>query len=292
MTMLIQKIDILCAQILHITSERLNLITSNVGLFYGEYTKAKRNKFGAKRLNKPQYIDKFGLYWCRTINPPKIELKTIQKRINKYLVCNIPLPSYAYGGVKNRDNILNAKRHKGQKYVFQTDLKDFYPFITCKMVYDMFVRKGFSADVSSKLTKLTTYKGHLPQGAPTSTTIANFVFESTGLKILQFTNEHLLRFTTFVDDVTVSSQLPFKESVSDIMKILIDDGYRISQNKTTYKSGINEITGVRNLNNAMTTTEKFNMKYSHKEILPETTAKGLENYKSRIKQMSGNTEFQ
>lgn len=286
--MLIQKVNILCEQVLHITIERLDLITSNIGLFYGEYSKAKRDKSEIKRLNKPQYRKSFGLYMCRTINPPKVELKTIQKRINQYLVCNIPLPSYAYGGVKKRDNILNAKKHKGQKYVFQTDLKDFYPFITSKMVYDMFVRKGFSADVSSKLTKLTTFNGHLPQGAPTSTTIANLVFEPTGLKILQFANERQLRFTTFVDDVTVSSQLSFKESVSAIIKILIDDGYRISHSKTTYKSGINEITGVQNLNNAMTTTEKFNMKYSHKEIFSETTVKGMDNYKSRIKQISSN----
>ena len=154
--MLIQKIDILCSTVLHISIERLNYIVSNIERFYGEYQKPKLDKNGAKRLNKPQYAKRFGRYWSRTINPPCEELKRIQQNINGYLINNIPMPEFAYGGVKGKDNILNAKRHKGQKYVFQTDLTDFYPYISSKRVYGMFVRVGFSADVASKLTKLTT----------------------------------------------------------------------------------------------------------------------------------------
>ena len=183
MTMLIQRVNILCSTVLHISIDRLNYIIANIEKFYIEYQKPKRDKNAAKRLNKPQYQERYGKYWSRTINPPHEELKNIQKCINGYLVNNIPMPDFAYGGVKEKDNILNAKQHKGRKYVFQTDLTDFYPFISCKRVYEMFVRVGFSADVASKLTKLTTFKGHLPQGAPTSTTIANLVFEPTGRKL-------------------------------------------------------------------------------------------------------------
>ena len=258
--MLIQKVDILCSTVLHISIERLNYIVSNIERFYGEYQKPKLDKNGAKRLNKPQYAKRFGRYWSRTINPPCEELKRIQQNINGYLINNIPMPEFAYGGVKGKDNILNAKRHKGQKYVFQTDLTDFYPYISSKRVYGMFVRVGFSADVASKLTKLTTYEGHLPQGAPTSTTIANLVFEPTGRKLQKLAEEHQLRLTTFVDDVTISSQSQFKDLTPEMIRILERDGFRISQNKTSYKSGIVEITGVRSLNNSMTTTRKFKQK--------------------------------
>lgn len=79
-------------------------------IFDGKY----RLKNGNKRKNKPQYIERFGVFWMRTINPPKEELKQIQKSINKYLVDNISMPLYAYGGVKGRDNILNARVHKGK----------------------------------------------------------------------------------------------------------------------------------------------------------------------------------
>lgn len=68
--MLIQKVDILCSTVLHISIERLNYIVSNIERFYGEYQKPKLDKNGAKRLNKPQYAKRFGRYWSRTINPP------------------------------------------------------------------------------------------------------------------------------------------------------------------------------------------------------------------------------
>ena len=217
--MLIQRVEILCNSVLHITIKQLEHIISHIEDFYGEYPKYKIDKLGNRRINKPKYRKKFGYYWARTINPPNDELKSIQKRVNGYLNNHIPMPEYAFGGIKHKDNIQNAKLHKGQKYVFQTDLTDFYPYITCKMVYNMFVDKGFSADVASKLTKLTTYKGHLPQGAPTSTTIANFVFEPTGLKLQKLAIDNNLRFSTFVDDVTMSSQCQFKELTPEIIRI-------------------------------------------------------------------------
>lgn len=284
--MLIQKVDILCNTVLHISIERLNYIVSNIERFYGEYQKPKLDKNGAKRLNKPQYAKRFGRYWSRTINPPCEELKRIQQNINGYLINNIPMPEFAYGGVKSKDNILNAKRHKGQKYVFRTDLTDFYPYISSKRVYGMFVRVGFSADVASKLTKLTTYEGHLPQGAPTSTTIANLVFEPTGRKLQKLAEEHQLRLTTFVDDVTISSQSQFKDLTPEMIRILERDGFRISQNKTSYKSGIVEITGVRSLNNSMTTTRKFKQKYEQRGTLSKATVQGLEQYRRRVKEIS------
>ena len=227
--MLIQKNDILCSYVLHKSVERVNYIIEHLKEFYTEFYRYKTDKLGNKRLNKPQYKEKYGDFWTRVINPPKDELKEIQKRINKYLVDNIEMPEYAFGGIKFRDNIRNARFHKGQKYVFQTDLKDFFPYITHKKVYEMFVRVGFSHDVSSILTKLTTYNGHLPQGAPTSTTIANLVFMPTGRALQAIARREGLRFTTFVDDVTMSSQTDFKHVLPEIIETITSYGFKISQ---------------------------------------------------------------
>lgn len=283
--MLIQKINILCSYVLHKDVERVNYIVEHIDRFYDEFYRFKTDKLGNKKLNKPKYA-KFGMFWTRVINPPKDELKDIHKRINKYLVENVQMPEYAFGGIKHRDNIRNAHYHKGQKYVFQTDLKDFFPYITHKKVYEMFVRLGFSHDVSSILTKLTTYKGHLPQGAPTSTTIANLVFMPTGMALQAIAEREGLRFTTFVDDVTMSSQTDFKHLVREIIKTITSSGFKISQGKTTYRSGITDITGVRMLNNSMTVTDKFQIALSKEEDLSSARAKGLMNYRDRIKVIS------
>ena len=283
--MLVQKIDILCNYVLHKPVERVLYILDHLDDYYSEFERVKKNKYGNKKLNKPQYAH-LGKYWTRTINPPNGDLKHMQKRINTYLVDTIQMPEYAFGGIKGKDNIRNARFHKGQKYVFQTDLKDFFPRITNKKVYEMFVRVGFSHDVSSMLTKLTTYKGHLPQGAPTSTTIANLVFMPVGMALHNIAEREGLRFSTFVDDVTMSSQTDFKPIVPEIIETITSNGYKINQRKTTYKSGITEITGVRMLNNSMTVTDILEAAIAKEEDLTSPRAKGLLNYKERIKALS------
>lgn len=288
--MLIQKTNILCKIVLREPEEWVRSIVDNIEQFYGRVRIIKTDKQGNKRKNKPQYVDvNGGEYWARIINPPKPELKDIQKRINTYLVNNIPLPYYAFGGVKGKDNIRNARFHKGQKYVFQTDLKDFFPRITNRMVYAMFVENGFSHDVASLLTKLTTFQGHLPQGAPTSTTIANLVFVPTGRALQSIADREGLRFTTFVDDVTISSQNDFKAIIPEIMGIIHpNEGsqFKISQRKTTYRSGITVITGVKMLNNSMVPSDKLKRKIEAEDEMNSYRARGLLNYVLRIKKVS------
>jgi len=284
--MLIQKVDILCKLVLQEPEDRILYIVEHINQFYDEFRRYKTDKQGNKRKNKPQYVAQYGDYWCRIINPPIIELKTIQKRINTYLVEHIQMPNYAFGGVKGKDNIKNARFHKGQKYVFQTDLKDFFPFITNKMVYAMFVMNGFSPDVASILTKLTTFKGHLPQGSPSSTTIANLVFVPVGLEILSIAEREGLCFTTFVDDITISSQRDFKSIVPEIVDIVTSRGFKISQGKTSYRSGITDVTGVEMRNNSLSPTSKLKKKIEAEEDKANVRVKGMLNYSKRIKKVS------
>lgn len=275
-----------CKYVLGKDLERVRHIASSPIDYYDQFKRAKKDNNGNKRLNKPQYIERFGVFWTRTINPPKEELKQIQKSINKYLVNNISMPPYAFGGVKGRDNILNARVHKGKKYVFQTDLRDFFPFVTNRMVYGMLVTKGFSPDVASLITKLTTVNGHLPQGAPTSTTVANLVFEPVGNKIMQLSEEYGLLFTTFVDDVTISSQTDFKDLVPIVMEMIQSAGFRISQGKTSYKSGITTVTGVKMKNNSLAIPDKIVSAISSEQSEHTSRAKGLLNYAKRIREIN------
>ena len=285
--MLIQRIDILCNVILRTPEDYVLHMVEHISEYYGEFKRYKYDKQGNKRKNDPEYVTvNGGEYWSRTINPPKDELKAIQKRINAYLVENIKLPSYAFGGIKGKDNILNARMHKGQKYIFQTDLKDFFPYITHKMVYAMFVRNGFSPDVASLLTKLSTYKGHLPQGAPTSTTIANLVFVPAGLEILAIAEREGLRFTTFVDDVTISAQRDFKSVVPEIIDIIEFHDFKINKVKTTYKSSITDVTGVEMRNNSLGPTNKLKKRIEAEDDKITPHVKGMLNYSKRIKKVS------
>lgn len=220
-------------------------IIDNIDAYYISWEKTKLDK----DTNQPILVN--GKPKIRQLNSTKIELKKIQKRIYRFLLANIELPEYAYGGIPKRDNVLNAKQHQGNKYIFTTDLKSYFPSISHNKVFSLFVELGFSPTISRILTQLTTYKYQVPQGVPTSTLIANLVFKKTGDRISNFAKLNQLKFTTFVDDLTLSSKTDFKDKIPEILAIIVNDGYAISHKKTYYKTKNPIVTGVVCQNNKL-----------------------------------------
>jgi RNA-directed DNA polymerase len=108
----------------------------------------------------------------------------------------------------------------------------------------------------------------------------------TGRALQAIARREGLRFTTFVDDVTMSSQTDFKHVVPEIIETITSYGFKISQGKTTYKSGVTDITGVKMLNNSLTVTDKFIVAIEKEVDNSSPRAKGLLNYKERIKILS------
>lgn len=262
------------AYILKVDFKEIQSIIKNIDKFYGERIEIKTDKY-----NNPK-LDAHGNPKKRIINPSKKRLKIIQKRIHKHILNKIELPNYVFGAVKGKDNVGNAKKHQGKKYKFTTDLKDFFPSITNQAVYKMYISQGFSPTVSRVLTQLTTFKGRIPQGAPTSSIVANLVFIKTGDILNKFSKENTITFTSFVDDMTFSSAKDFKSKIPLILEIITND-YRISHKKTYYSRSPN-ITGLHPMNNHLKLPDSFMSKLkSTEDKTPEKIA-GLEMYKNRV----------
>lgn len=260
--------------VLKVDFKELQSILLNINNYYREKIIIKLDKFGKPKL------DKNGEHKKRIINPSTKKLKLIQKRIQKNILLKIELPDYAFGAVKGKDNVDNAKKHQGKKYKFTTDLKDFFPSITNKSVNEMFISQGFSHQVSSILTKLTTYKGKIPQGAPTSSTLANLVFVKTGDELYKYAQQNNMTFTSFVDDMTFSSANDFKEKVPQILEIITQE-YKISHKKTNYSRNPN-ITGLHPMNNHLKLPKSFmdKLESTDEKTLEQKT--GLLMYKQKV----------
>ena len=123
--------------ILRVKQERSNYILEHLDDFYYSFPKPKIDHITGKVKRNTNGEEEY-----RIINAPMEELKIIQKRIYKYIVAKVDLPSYIYGGVRGKDNIRNARYHQGNKYIFTTDLKSFFPSITYKQVFLCFCVKG------------------------------------------------------------------------------------------------------------------------------------------------------
>ncbi len=217
----------------------------------------------------------------RIINPSHRRLKVIQKRIQQNILNNLKLPDYSYGAVKGRDNVDNVKNHRGKKYKFTTDLRSFFPSVTNTHVFQRFRRYGFSPDVSHILTKLTTYKGRLPQGAPTSSSVANLVFVKTGDNLAAFAKRHQITFTSFVDDLAFSSPVDFKDKVEELIDMITIDGFRISHEKTNYSRNP-LITGLHPMNNHLRLSDKFVKKLSNINNANPHQQQGMKLYKDKV----------
>jgi hypothetical protein len=62
--------------------------------------------------------------------------------------------------------------------------------------------------------------------------------------------------TGFVDDITISSHFDLKPYTSLFIKVITDESFRISHQKTNYK-GVTDITGISVRNNSIQPDKKF-----------------------------------
>jgi RNA-directed DNA polymerase len=208
-------------------------------------------------------------------------LKIIQKQIKDRILSLIELPENVHGGVKKRSNITNAKPHQGKKYKLTTDLQDFYPSIKAKKIYDTFIELGFNAQCAFYITRLTTWKGELPQGTPTSTHISNIVFLKTDYQLIELCKAHNITYTRYIDDLTFSSQSDFQNVIGEILDIVLQSGLKISRRKTFY-NGSQTVTGIKIYLHKIDAPEKIITKVKEEETLPDGTVKPYTNYRNNI----------
>jgi hypothetical protein len=138
-------------------------------------------------------------------------LKTIQRKIVDRMLCKVTYPGYLHGCIKDaklpRSIYSNARVHTGAKTVILQDIADFFPSITTEHIHRIFVGLfRFSADVATLLASLVTRDGQVPQGASTSSYLANLVFWDIEPALVTRFKASGLEYSRFADDITVSSK--------------------------------------------------------------------------------------
>jgi RNA-directed DNA polymerase len=243
------------------------------------YTERIEQKMDGKTGQAKTYLD--GTVKQRVIRPSKRRLKLIQSKIKDRILSKIELPSNVHGGVKKKSNITNAKPHQGNKYVFVTDLKDFYPSIKSKKIHDLFIEMGYNKQFAFYITKLSSWKGELPQGTPTSTHLSNIFFLKTDYKLLKICQENNITYTRYVDDLTFSSQKDFQDLIPTLLEVVKDSGMKISYRKTNYQGNQN-ITGIDVFLNKIDAPKKIIVK-ADLEIDNHPSCKPFTNYRESVR---------
>jgi RNA-directed DNA polymerase len=152
----------------------------------------------------------------RVIQAPDAELLNLQRKLNKLLQIiylqikpeNVHGFVAKYPSVESHANIVeNAMVHTGKKTVLNIDLENFFPSISAKTVKNVFANShfNFNDQISTALALLLTYQGKLPQGAPTSPVISNFVCLQLDNDLNAWSIQNEIAYSRYADDLTFSS---------------------------------------------------------------------------------------
>ncbi|NTV45472.1 MAG: RNA-directed DNA polymerase, partial [Chlorobiales bacterium] len=169
----------------------------------------------------------------REILSPIGPLKFIQRRLSEVLLKDYKVKPSVYGFVKEKSILKNAQRHVGKRYVFNADLKDFFPSINSGRVRGMFMSPPYSLnkEVATFLTQICCHNNALPAGAPTSPIISNIICRSLDNQLQELAKENRCTYTRYVDDITFSTTLrSFPQSIAHINEAgQIEAGSRLNQ---------------------------------------------------------------
>ena len=159
-------------------------------------------------------------------------LKAVHRRIKSQILDHVVYPAYLTGSIKGSDYKVNASLHTSARIVINEDISGFFPSTSTEHVFNIWHGLfGFSQEVSHCLTQLTTRQGELPQGAITSSFLANLVFwQDEPTLHARFAADGLVS-SRYVDDIAVSSRTFLSnQEKSEVMRkiygMLLKHGYQ------------------------------------------------------------------
>lgn len=179
----------------------------------------------------------------RLIEDPDQPLKKAQRMLQKFLqaVYHYLRTDAAYGFLVNaadeptpRHLLSHAEQHTGKRWLLNLDLKDFFHQVKEKDIYRIFIEPPFamSPTLALMLSRLTSYQGRLPMGAPTSPILSNFALVPMDQELLAFAKPRQIRYTRYADDLTFSSTPEITmEIVEKIKAIIGQHGYELKLSK-------------------------------------------------------------
>lgn len=194
----------------------------------------------------------------REIKAPCRQLDVILSCVNSLLKSVYEPSDAAMGFATGRSVLKNAQVHIGHNYVFNIDLKDFFPSIPKARVRKrlQLAPFNFSEEIATVLAGLccsydTNIKASvLPQGSPTSPLLTNAICDKLDRRMKGVAKRFGLHYSRYADDMTFSSMHNVYQEGSEfraeIQRIISDQGFRMNDAKTRLqkRGARQEVTGL------------------------------------------------
>lgn len=189
---------------------------------------AKDAKFLYRKATISKKENKF-----RVLEIPHDVLKYFQRELLHIILDKIQIHSSLYGG-PGTSTKKAVHMHINKPMVITMDIKDFFPSIKKYHVINAFEKMGMKSRLPQILADLVTYHNHVPQGAPTSTSIGRIVLSPFAFKLDKILKEISPKtaLSIYVDDITISGPRGLKRMIPTIAKMLRRYSYQINRDKT------------------------------------------------------------
>jgi RNA-directed DNA polymerase len=170
----------------------------------------------------------------RIIRPPRRPLRKLQRSLLGIIYKRVQLRTCLHGGIRRRSIVTHASPHVGRFLVATLDIRKFYPSTTPEHLAPVFAAIGFLNEASEDLLGLVTLNNELPQGAPTSSLLANLAFASGDTRFIEICSKRRLSYTRYVDDIAISGEDDFRDLRADFVKIIESTGYSVADEKIRF----------------------------------------------------------
>ena len=152
----------------------------------------------------------------REICAPTEQLKLVQRRLaNVLYACRdeidkeSDLGSLSHGFRRGHSIVTNAKPHRGQRFVLNLDLKDFFPSFNFGRVRGFFIKsKTFELNekVATLIAQISCFQNELPQGSPCSPVISDLVAHLLDARLAKMAKSQSVTYSRYADDLTFSTR--------------------------------------------------------------------------------------
>lgn len=186
----------------------------------------------------------------RKITAPKKGLKKIQRRI-AFALETLFDPSRAVNGfVNSRSIVTNALPHLNKKFVYNLDLKDFFPSIHYGRIKAVLKLSPINASESMAhlIAHIACFEGVLPQGSPLSPLLTNLVCQSLDSSLEKMAEDYNCTYSRYADDITFSSNKVIFQNkfINRLHSTIAKQGFSINKRKTRLQNYYQrqEVTGI------------------------------------------------
>jgi RNA-directed DNA polymerase len=170
---------------------------------------------------------------ARELAEPSPSLKKAQQLILKKILKNALIHPVAVGFRRKKSIAHHAWAHAGASLIITADIEDFFPR-TRKDRVEAWWRTQYEDEEAARiLTLLTTYRGGLPQGAPTSPALSNAVNHALDEALAERARFSGGNYTRYADDMVFSWTYgePPSDFEAGVRSALAEFGYTLHPQK-------------------------------------------------------------